>query len=177
MTVAWSGAPGAHTVQFYEHERALHRGLERFVGPALHHDEPVGMIARRRTFEAVADRRILFIDAETALADVMDGDMPDARRFEQGFGNVVADLRHKGAEGRIWLYGEMVDLLCQSGKHAAAIRLEELWNGLFAGGSLSVLCGYAMAHLDGEAQAGHMRGICQQHTHVISAAAESTVYV
>ena len=57
------------------------------------------MIARRRTFEAVAEHlasgrdlspveaasRIMFVDVETALREFMDGVMPDPVRFEQGF--------------------------------------------------------------------------------------------
>ena len=64
------------------------------------------------------------------------------------------------------MYGEMVDVLCQAGNHAAAIRLEELWNATAARAAVSVICGYAIERFDTDANATHLRAVCRLHSHV-----------
>ena len=185
MTKAWSDTAGAHGVQFYETERVLHRAIERFVTPGLTRGEPVAMITRRRTFDAVADRLvsgrdarpILFLEVEAALSDVMDGRMPDAARVDRAFSHLVGELQRGGSPHRIWVYGEMADLLCKEGLHSSAVRLEELWNRASTGSRLSVLCGYASKHFADGATEGYVGDICGQHTHVFPATAAAAVYV
>jgi CheY-like chemotaxis protein len=60
----------------------------------------------------------------------------------------------------------MVDLLCQAGNHAGALRVEELWNAVSAGQQTSVMCGYAIQDFDHDVHATTFRAICRQHTHV-----------
>jgi CheY-like chemotaxis protein len=185
--VVWNDATGSHTAQFYESERFLHRAIERFLAPAMTQGAPAVMIARPRTFEIVADQlstgtdfsrlrpfeasgSIRFVDVDEALAGFMRGDVPDAGQFELGFSNLLAEIRRDGrAEGPIRIYGEMVDVLCREGRFGAAIRLEELWNGMFGGPEVSALCGYALEAFDDDLTACHFRNVCQQHTHVIPA--------
>lgn len=181
MTVAWSATPGAHAVQFYEDERFLHRAIAAFFVEGLRSGEPLVMIARRRTFEAVAEHvafvrgvspieaasGILFVDVATARRAFLTGSTPDPRRLEQSVSGLVAEARRGGKGGTIWLYGETVDVLCKEGNHAAAARLEELWNTLFVELGMSVLCGYAIASFDDDVSAKQFRAICAQHTHVI----------
>jgi CheY-like chemotaxis protein len=183
MTIAGDAGPGTHTVQFYESEPFLHRAIERFFSPALLNDEPLVMIARRRTFESVADRlasrldvssfeaagRIRFVDVDTALTGFMDGAMPDPVRLEHGLSSLIGEARRGRSEGTIWLYGEMVDVLCKDCNVAAAVRLEELWNGMTACARASVLCGYAIGDFDDDVDASHVRAVCRQHTHIVPA--------
>src|SRR5262249_54143199 len=95
---------------------------------------PIVMISRRWLFDAVTAQldaassrastgstgRIHFVDAEKALDSVINGDGLNPVRFEQSFSAVIAEARRMG-EGTIWIYGEMVDLLCRMGNHAAAL--------------------------------------------------------
>jgi CheY-like chemotaxis protein len=182
MTVASIGAPGSHVVQFYENDRFLHGAIAAFFDAPLRNDEPMIMVARPQTFEAVAGRlasasgrpasevssRITFVDVEAALRDVMDGDTPDPVRFEQSLSALVADAQ-KAGQGTVRIYGEMVDVLCRAGNHLAAIGLEELWNALFSGRDISVLCAYALSDFDDDVRANHFRAVCRQHSDVIPA--------
>jgi CheY-like chemotaxis protein len=176
---------GLHAVQFYESERFLHRAIERFVAPGLRHGDPVVMIARARTFEAVADHlasgrdfsplqtldaeRITFIDADVTIRTLMDGDLPSPARVAQAFGSLVSECRREIGPRHIRIYGEMVDVLCRDGRHAAAIRIEELWNQLSPGQDVSSLCGYALGSFDDDLDARHLRGVCGQHAHIVPA--------
>ncbi len=181
VTVTDCAAPGTHVVQFYEGERFLHRAVASFFSPAIQRGEPAVMIARRRTFEAVAAQcardggasadasRIVFVDVDEALRGFMAGLTPDPSRFEQTFANLVNTLGRRAEAGTTWIYGEMVDVLCRAGNHAAAVGLEELWNRALAGSRFSVLCGYGLQNFDEDLHANQFRAVCRQHSHVIPA--------
>lgn len=183
MTVAWSAAPGTHAVQFYEGERFLHGAISRFFANGLEAGEPLVMICRRRTLEGVAERlaaeygltpgdvaeRIVFVDVDEALRSFMDGITPDPARFERRFADLMASIPRRGTNDTVWIYGEMVDVLCKEGNHAAAVQLEELWNAVSAGDRMSVICGYAIEDFDDDMSATQLRAVCRQHTHVIPA--------
>jgi CheY-like chemotaxis protein len=175
-----AAAPGAHIVQFYEDEQFVSGAVVAFFSEAFRNGDPAVMIARRRTYDAViahlaaadafaaeAASRILYMNADTTLAEFMDGAMPDPVRFERCVSNLVGKI---GVEDRtIWFYGEMVDVLCKTGRHAAAVQLEELWNVQLASHGFSVLCGYALEDFDGDLHADQFRAVCRQHTHVLPA--------
>jgi len=182
MTVASSAAPGAHTVQFYEDERFLHRAVVAFFARGLESGEPLVVIARHTTFEAIATllaeerkwpvaeavSRIQYFEVGAALSDVMDGAMPDPVRCEKSFSDLLADLSGK-TDGTAWIFGEMSDVLYRQGNRAGAVQLETLWNGLAAGYPVSTLCGYAIQDFDGDVDSVDLRNICRQHTHIIPA--------
>jgi CheY-like chemotaxis protein len=183
VVTAVPSAASAHTVQFYEGEGFLHRALDAFFAEAVRRREPAVMIARRRTFESVAERlavtvdlspadaaaRVRFVDAHAALDGIMDGSSPDPDRFVRSFATLLGDCQRQGGTSTVWIYGEMVDILCRDGNHAAAIRLEELWNQASAHETCSVLCGYALEGFDADVNATQFRAVCRQHTHVIPA--------
>jgi CheY-like chemotaxis protein len=183
MTVRSVAPPGSHVVQFYESERFLHGAVASFFDEPLRRGEPVIMIARRQTFEAVLGRlasdsgrlpaevarQITFVDVETALGQFMEGGTPDPARFERSFASLIDGVRRPEGGGTLRVYGEMVDLLCRSGNPVAAIGLEELWNGLFGGRDISVLCAYGLSAFDDDVRANHFRAVCRQHSHVVPA--------
>jgi CheY-like chemotaxis protein len=171
---------GAHAVQFYEGERFLHRAIAAFLGHGLRAGEPMAMIVRRRTFDGVAAflrsggnptpaeaiDRILFVDADTTLPTIMDGQAVDSERLSRGFSDLLTQARRRSTTGTLWIYGEMVDLLCRSGNHFSALRLEQLWNAMSSGLPVSTMCGYAIQDFDGDRHATTFQQICRQHTHV-----------
>jgi hypothetical protein len=59
----------------------------------------------------------------------------------------------------------MVDLLCQQGRHEAAVRLEILWNELATTADLSLLCSYATHSFHKQIVP---TGIVVQHTHLLN---------
>jgi CheY-like chemotaxis protein len=180
MTNRFNANRPVHAVQFYEGETFLQRAVaEQFAGP-LRRGEPMVMVSRRVTFERVADRlaagegrcatdiasRIVFVDVDVALSAFMNGMAPDPVRYAQGVAYLLGRIRGGREDVRIWIYGETVDVLCQAGQHAAAIRLEELWNAVPVPASVSVVCGYALERFDAPSNATYLRTICRLHSHV-----------
>src|SRR5262249_5148769 len=106
-------------------------------------------------------------DVHAALDGFMDGVTLDSVRLEQNFSSVIAEIRRDGGHGTIWFYGEMAGRLCKAGKHAAAVRLEELLNTLFGGPDYSGLCAYSLDDCDDDLRASQFRAVCRQHTHII----------
>ena len=171
MTVNSIAAPGSHAVQFYQRRDWLYRAMARFFADAWRTGSPAVMIARPETHHALlahagAGRdRIHFIDAETAVAGFMNGAVFDPAGASALLSDLIADL---GADREFWIYGEMVDLLCQRGHHEAAIALETLWNR-FVSPQVTVMCGYDLASFDVGVHRDRFRAVCEAHTHVIPA--------
>lgn len=149
-----------HVVQLYEDEDLLLRNVVRHLRGGIAARERVLVIARPARAEAIRGRLggdandVVFLDAEATLDALMVGDMPDVARFL----DVIGNLRFERA------YGEMVDVLWQSGNPEGAIQLEEMWNVLQRERSFALLCAYVMDNFYREA-AG-MRRVCDTHTHV-----------
>lgn len=167
-----------HAVRFYEDAAALSRIVADFLSDGIRNSQPAlviasgahqqGILARLRELSidpaaAVARGDLLLADAAELLASFMVDGMPNADRFNQ----VMTALLARISRGRlVRAYGEMVDVLWQAGMHAAAIRLEMMWNQLANSADFSLLCGYSMGHFYKDAAYDE---ICTQHTHVISA--------
>jgi MEDS: MEthanogen/methylotroph, DcmR Sensory domain len=167
-----------HAVRFYEDSAALSRIVADFLAEGIRSGQPALIIATRAhqesilarlrelsldSGEAMARGDLFLADAADLLASFMVDGMPDGERFI----GVTTDLLERIARGRVVrAYGEMVDVLWQAGMHAAAIRLEMLWNQLANSAEFSLLCGYSMGHFYKDAA---YDDICSQHTHTISA--------
>jgi hypothetical protein len=169
-----------HAVRFYEDDSSLCR----IVGDFLSEGFPIGQVAvviatpahqqgvLRRLAELNLDAAslqasgdlILFDAGETMARFMVDG-MPSQERFDAA----MTDVLERACGGRrdctVRAYGEMVDLLWQAGMHAAAIRLEMLWNQLANTHQFSLLCGYSMGSFYKDAA---YQDICDQHSHVVS---------
>jgi hypothetical protein len=91
---------------------------------------------------------------------------PDRKRFEATVGALVRKLSLKAAGRGVRAYGEMVDLLWNSGASAAAIRLENLWNELLEAREFNLLCAYQIDVFDKEFQAGVLDQVLCAHTHL-----------
>ena len=175
-------SPEGHVVQFYEDDAFLCDLVSDFVMSGLAAEEPLVLIAssahtgplveRLRAAgvdvdAARADGRLTLLDASRTLASFMVDGMPDAERFKAAIGPVLQKAASRGCHVRVRAYGEMVDLLCRDGKPNAAIRLEQLWNGLRQSHSFSLLCAYGMSTFRDEALAGKFHQICQAHSQVL----------
>ena len=167
-----------HAVRFYEDAAALSRIVADFLAAGIRSGQPAlvigtgvhqqSILVRLRELslhpaEAIARGDLLLVDAGDLLASFMVDGLPDGARFNDR----MTELLGRIARGRVVrAYGEMVDVLWQAGMHAAAIRLEMLWNQLANSADFSLLCGYSMGHFYKDAA---YDDICSQHTHVISA--------
>lgn len=183
MTSAWT-APGSHAVQFYDNEQFVQHAIAEFFTQGARPGDPLILVSRLRTFKAVAAHlasgrygsainvadRILFFDAEAALHQIMEGESLDPARAERLLKHILSQSCPSHAHGTVRLYGEVVDMLCQRGRHSAALQLEGLASSLLdLKPQLSILCGYAMERFKDDTNAAQLRAVCQKHTHVIPA--------
>lgn len=173
-------ATRTHAAQFYEDEPFLHRGIVMHFSEPMRQRHHTVMISRRRTFNGVVEQlratgdpalvegagRMVFVEVEEAVRGFMAGTAVNPVRVEQAFIDLIAQVRGSD-EAPMWIYGEMADVLCRQGNHAAARNLEELWNAHFPDPAFKVLCGYAIEDFDHDALADTFAGICRAHTHVI----------
>jgi hypothetical protein len=179
--MAQSSCSQHHLVEFYETEEFLVDTVTDFVVPPLHEWDSVIVVAtpeHRAAFDAAIrargvdldgaqrDGRYTALDARELLAQFMVDGAPDRARFEALATEVIDRADAHG--GHVWIYGEMVALLCGDGDAPAAVALEDLWNDLAAVRNFSLLCAYPLRAF-GVAAAGAFRRICAQHSTVIPA--------
>jgi len=183
MTSAWT-APGSHAVQIYENEQFVHLAIAEFFTQDARPGDPLILVSRLRTFKAVAEHltsgrygppinvadRILFVDAEAALSQIMQGETIDLGRAEPLLKHALSQSCPSHAHGTVRFYGEIVDMLCERGCHSNALQFEGFVGSLFdLQPQLSILCGYAMKRFRDDTNAAQLRAVCQKHTHVIPA--------
>jgi hypothetical protein len=171
-----------HFVQFYESDDYLIDSLSEFVAAALNQGDSSVVIATADHRDALQQKlsacgvdiasatvngRFLLFDAEDTLSKFMVDGSPDAQRFNDTIGGVVAQLIENGH--RVHAFGEMVALLWAQGNQGAAIRLEEFWNEHVAPDRMALYCAYPLAAFDQDGQSAAFHGICDCHTRVIPA--------
>ena len=171
-----------HFVQFYEADEFLIDSLSGYVREGLETGDACVVVATRARREGLEARlratgldtagaraygRLVMLDAADTLSRFMSNDSPDPVRFEEVVGGVMARAQEVGR--RVRAFGEMVALLWAEGKSDAALRLEELWNGLQETRAFRLFCAYPLKSFDGEAQGSSLAGVCAAHARVIPA--------
>ncbi len=169
-----------HVVHFYESDDFLVGAVAEYVGSALRSDGTAIVIATAEHRAAVERRlvadgrdvtalavagRYVALDAPEVLGSLMVDGAPDPGRFGEAVGRVVARACASGEP--VHAFGEMVALLALEGKVDAALRLEDLWNGLQRDHRFSLLCAYPINRLGGEAFARAMDDVCAAHARVV----------
>jgi hypothetical protein len=89
-------------------------------------------------------RRMVLVDADRSLDEIMFDGLPDALRFKSAMTRLLDRVTTAAGGGRPRVYGEMVDLLWRQGNPDAALMLEELWAEIGDTRPLSLLYGYVM---------------------------------
>lgn len=175
------GATSEHVVQFYESDEFLVARLSQFVQEGLQVAEACVVIATPAHLAHLTQRlqaagmdpqadslRDVYAAVETGavLPRIMNDGMPDADRFARIVGGMIGQAAGSGRGVRV--FGEMVAELWDEGNHAAAIRLEELWNELRDHPHpFSLWCAYPMASVAGVAHDAGFAEICARHTRVL----------
>jgi signal transduction histidine kinase len=174
----------AHVVQFYGEDGFLLDELSRFIGTALGAGEAAVVIATEQhrdglarrlqawgldTSLAIAQGRYIPLDAATTLAVITPGGWPDAVRFAEVVGGVMAraSVSSESKPRRVAAFGEMVALLWADGKPDAAIRLEQLWNELAQTYSFNLRCAYPLSSFHREEHGDLLLKVCAEHSAVI----------
>src|SRR5439155_16792383 len=180
--------PSEHFVQFYEADAFLLDALGDYIGAALRAGDAGVVIATPAHREGLEERlraggldiaaaraggRYVPLDAAETLASIMVDGSPDPARFAAVAGGLIARAAAGGR--RVRVFGEMVALLAVAGDHAAALRLEALWNELQQTHSFALFCAYPLNGLGGEALAGLLVDACAAHSRVIPAESYSAL--
>jgi hypothetical protein len=183
--MSWStfldAAPAAgHAVQVYDDVAELSTSTGRFADAGFQRGEPLLLLAARahqpallagieaHGWDAEQLRRgglLTVRDAERLLDALLDGAAPSRARFEQVVGGLVDELSARFPGKTIRAFGEMVDLLWQRDRQAAAIALEELWSELATTRRFALLCGYHLDIFDLEVQRTALPELVRTHTH------------
>lgn len=174
-------APRAeHGVQIYSDLDELAASVGRFLEAGFGAGDPAIVIATAEHRQVIADELarqgrsvdeleeqglLTWRDADDLLAALMDGDAPSPARFEDSVGGLVDEVADRFPQRTIRGFGEMVDLLARRKQHAAAIALEELWNGLLETRNVALLCAYELDVFDLETQTSALPEIVRTHTH------------
>ncbi|MGA9507413.1 MAG: MEDS domain-containing protein [Candidatus Sulfotelmatobacter sp.] len=183
-----------HGVQFYSQDKFLLEELSEYIGDALRLGDAAVVVAtephRNALLQWLSARgldvtcllergQFVVLDAREVLDTFMsEGSpnmgLPNEDRFNRVVGGIIAKAiasrtgdSARSEHPRIAIFGEMVALLWVEGKADAAIRLEQLWNGLARIESFSLLCAYPMSCFEREQDADLFLKVCNEHSSVI----------
>ena len=176
---------GGHFVQLYHSGDAglvgnvghyLWEGLKRgegvlLVSTAEHQAQFVRYLEHRGADLAtlLESGRLVSRDAEHTLARLTVDGHPDWRLFEKEICAAVRDVHPADGVHGLRAYGEMVGILWQARRFAAAIRLEQLWNRLLEQSSFSLYCAYQVDLFAQECDVANLEHVLCTHTHLIPA--------
>jgi hypothetical protein len=167
--------PSEHFVQLFDSSKSLADTVSAFLIGGLERGDNAICIATpehrellsRRLDEAgwnvrrlIAANRLLVADAAQMLAKFMRNDTPSPIAFDEVVGTIVQCLSNNR---RVWIYGEMVDVLAARGNYRAAQQLEDMWNLLGHRECFTLFCGYASGHFGDPRTGPVLRTICDAH--------------
>ena len=167
-----------HHLQLFDSSKSLAETVAGCLLAAFNRGEPLLVVAtpehrelltRRleeaglNVREAAIASRLVMLDAAQTLDKFMRQDVPNATAFDEVIGTLVGRLAN---DRRVYIYGEMVDVLAARGKYKAAHQVEELWNALGRRESFTLFCGYASGHFGDPKTARALNEICDAHSHL-----------
>jgi MEDS: MEthanogen/methylotroph, DcmR Sensory domain len=170
-----------HAAHFFRDEDALAALVADFLIDGFTASQPAVVIASQRHLDRIleklhehsldidrleAEHRLFSVEAETLLATIMSGGLPDAARVRAEVIPLIEQACAGRADCTVRLYGDLVNLLWNEGETGAALVLEEIWNDLTRERDVAVLCGYAMAGLYKRTAAPDY--VLRFHTHLVS---------
>ena len=119
---------------------------------------------------AIQEGRYIWMDVADSLSAVMMDGWPDDARFRKVTTTLIdAAVRASTcAPARVAACGEIAPTLLREGRAGAAIRLEQLWDGLARTYDLDVLCGYSSRPALHDEEHGIFQQICAEHSAVHS---------
>ncbi|MFZ5480757.1 MAG: MEDS domain-containing protein [Myxococcota bacterium] len=168
-----------HLVTLYSNDPFLAEAVARFVGAALGEGDGALVVAtpphwrrvRERLEEsafdvdAVVDRgQLVVLDAAETLQELLGSGLTD---LGLAVGPRLAGIRAVTRRPRVRVFGEMVNLLWEGGEHAAALRLEALWDALLSREAATLLCAYRSDPLSPDAD---ILDVARAHDRVVAAA-------
>ena len=167
-----------HHLQLFDSSKSLAESVSTFLIDGFRRGEPLllavtpehrELLARKledagvSVHEAIMASRLVIVDASQTLAKFMRQDVPSRIAFDEVVGTLVARLAE---QGRVCIYGEMVNVLAARGQYKAAYQLEVLWNALGKREPFRLFCGYEAGHFGDPKTAELLGHICEAHNRV-----------
>ena len=167
-----------HHLQLFDSSKSLAETVAAFLLNGFKRGEPLlvvatpehrDLLARKleqggiNIREATLASRLVMLDAAQTLEKFVRKSAPSRIAFDEVVGTLVARLAE---QGRVCIYGEMVDVLAARGQYKAAYQLEVLWNALGKREPFTLFCGYASGHFGDPKAAGMLGAICEAHSHL-----------
>jgi hypothetical protein len=178
-------AAADHAAQIYRDVGELADSVATYLSAGFESGEPAVAVAAPDHWGRISERLeargwgplrieqeglLTLADAEATLDRCLLDGAPSARLFEEVIGGLLDGVAVRFPGRRIRAFGEMVNLLSESGRPDEAVALEALWNDLARTRSFSLLCGYRLDLFDRVAQVSPLPEICRLHSHVRPAA-------
>jgi hypothetical protein len=162
-----------HAVQFYHSDELLVGSVSRFVTDVSQRNGTVIAIATKEHCDRLQREQahsppgtLITADAAEVLAELLVNGIPDPARFRHAFHQL---LRQVDTSRPVFVFGEMVGMLCAQGRDDAALALERLGNALFAQSGISILCAYPASLEPEERYMSLLVNVCRLHTHLRTA--------
>ena len=164
-----------HHVQLFDSSRSLADTVCAFLRGGLEQGDNAIIVATPEHCELLSHRldeagwnvrtlvnanRLVIADAVQTLDKFMRRDTPSPIAFDEVTGTLVQRMSHGR---RVWIYGEMVDVLAARGNYRGAQQLEDLWNTLGSRECFTLFCGYASGHFGDPRTAAALKSICDAH--------------
>ena len=170
-----------HVVQFYDSEGMLISQVGHAMWVALDQGAAVVCVAtgmhrwRLERYliirgidvtEARDTKQFVCLDAPATLTRVATNGVPDVAKFADLVGAVVDEAAARFP--LVWVFGELVALMCADGHHSGAVELEKMWTSFMDSRPRVIL--YCAYPTDVFKSADHRQAfahICEQHGRVL----------
>ncbi|HEU4929899.1 MAG TPA: MEDS domain-containing protein [Candidatus Krumholzibacteria bacterium] len=181
-TALLTEAPAGHFATLAQSTEALAKSASRFLEEGIRNGSPAVLIATESTRdyflhhiqdagfdvdELDKSGMLTIVDADTAIDRLMQYSAPDWDEFNRIVGNAVIRAGRASRQAPR-VYGELVNLLWQTNRERAAIRIEEYWNKLARKHRFSLFCGYVIDCNDRAAYTGPLHEIGRTHCTVLA---------
>jgi len=167
-----------HTVRFYKTSQFLCADVADFLCRGLAQGYAAIAVIMKESHEAlliqqltqrgfavpllIAAGQLVLADCADLLPRFMDGDVPNAARFEACIAPLLDGLQAK--YGQVFVYGELVNVLTCTNRPDAAIELENIWCSVLSSRpSVLLHCGYALEAFKTAEMAKFFTQVCQTH--------------
>jgi hypothetical protein len=142
-----------------------------------HHKRLVSELERLGvdTPTAIQQGRLICLNAQETMSRFIVSGKPDWNKFEAEMTAAVRRFHGEQGQRAFRAYGEMVDVLWDARRFAAAIRLEHFWNKLLARWSFSLYCAYSVDVFDKKFDPASLDGVLCTHTHLLPSEARGNL--
>jgi hypothetical protein len=179
MSLLEQAEPHGHLVQLYGSDEAgLAKNVGRYLVEGLKRGDGLLVIATPAHTAAFAreimnleydSEAVVSLDAEDTLNQCMVRGQPNWDLFEKTVGAAMRTVRKEPDHVGFRAYGEMVGILWNEGRYAAAIQLERFWNKLLNINNFSLFCAYPIDVFSNEFQIAPLDALLCAHTHLVPA--------